>query len=386
MTDYLPIQKVRELTDAILSGGLNTPTDRDALLAGINRGYVAALPMRRNTLDQIESDLVAMNGVPYLTGYEVPLKTWLENVVHKLRARGRSEQALFQEALNDVAAKSEDIIREAQGIVPIPSETKELERIIHQDDLLAYGWLKRAMTVSASVARLIVTRYENGHKVTFPGSAQPIQSFGTGWLIGKQYIITNHHVINARSEGEPNSSESDLRKQAENTIVQFDYDSENAAGVISAVESLSTWVEWNATPDLDFAILQLEEPSPRTPLLLAPQALQQAGEKNLPVNIIQYPGGNPKSLGVRNNLISSLDEWQLRYFTDTMRGSSGSPVCNDNWQVIALHKATKYIHKNLNFQGKSTAWVNRGVRIDRIIEHIKTNHQSLWTAIDADLV
>jgi V8-like Glu-specific endopeptidase len=81
-----------------------------------------------------------------------------------------------------------------------------------------------------------------------------------------------------------------------------------------------------------------------------------------------------------------LEEWELRYFTDTEPGSSGSPVCNDNWQVIALHRATKYMHKNLNFQGKGTAYVNRGVRIDRIIAHLQEHHPSLWTAMKAKIV
>ena len=209
---------------------------------------------------------------------------------------------------------------------------------------------------------------------------------GTGWLLGQRYVITNHHVINARSEGEPNASEADLRKQAENTVVQFDYDSEGIGPTPSARASPSAWSPLNSSPILDFAILKLKEPpAGRRPLTLAPTALQEAGKQGLPVNIIQHPGGNAKMIGIRNNLVSRLDQWQLSYYTDTMQGSSGSPVCNDRWQVVALHRAWEYANQ-LMFQGKPTAWRNIGVRIDRLIEHLKDKEPALWAEIAADVV
>ena len=67
----------------------------------------------------------------------------------------------------------------------------------------------------------------------------------------------------------------------------------------------------------------------------------------------------------------------MRYFTDTLRGSSGSPVCNDLWQVLALHRAEYRMTQAVEFQGKTTAWANRGVRIDKIIEHLPEKHPGL---------
>ena len=152
------------------------------------------------------------------------------------------------------------------------------------------------------------------------------------------------------------------------------------------MEALAAWwPRYDKTP-LDFAILKLKQPSPRNPLTLAPQSLAQVGSDKLPVNIVQHPQGNPKMIGVRNNLVSSLEEWEIRYFTDTMRGSSGSPVCDDDWHVVALHRATVQLSQNVNFQGKDTAWVNRGVRIDRLIEHLKSEPSNLWAEIGAQVV
>lgn len=331
-------------------------------------------------LDQIKSDVNELNGVPYLVGGEVPLKIWLENGVHRLRRSFRPEQALFQELLDDVAAKSQ----QTAGGDAEPAGG--LERIIHEDDLLAYPWLSGAVKVGAAVARLIVLRHEGGNVVHWPGTNKPVTYRGAGWLIGPQHVITNHHVINARSESEPSAPEPDLRLQATTARVQFDYDFDGAEESNTPVESLAAWDDWRNQPPLDYAILKLAEPSTRTPVTLAPKSLAGFEDAVAPVNIIQHPNGNPKSIGVRNNLTSELAEHELRYFTDTMRGSSGSPVCNDLWQAVALHRAEFRLCTPTNFQGKDSAWVNRGVRIDRIIDHLEATQSELWSAIGASVV
>ncbi|MEM9840577.1 MAG: serine protease, partial [Pseudomonadota bacterium] len=109
------------------------------------------------------------------------------------------------------------------------------------------------------------------------------------------------------------------------------------------------------------------------------------GDDALPVNVIQHPGGSPKQLGIRNNLAARLTDKDLAYFTDTEGGSSGSPVCSDDWIVLALHKASTTVFGKLEFQGKKTAWVNVGTRVDLIIEDLEKNHAALWSAIGADI-
>ena len=378
MPNHLTPAQVNELADAIVSGGLATEDARDDLLSNINRDYVVALPIRLGVLDQIKSDLNELNGVEYLVGGEVPLRSWLENGVHRLRRTFRPEQAVFQRILDEVASKS---------IATVPEEepSEGLERVIHSDDLLDYSWLRGAMDVGAAVARIVVTRCEGGNVVTWPSTGKPVISQGTGWLIGPRHVITNHHVINARTESEPVAAESDLRRQVATARIQFDYDYQGAPEADTQVRDLSAWEIWSNVPALDYAILELAEPSTRTPLTMAPASLSDYQDTVAPVNIIQHPNGNPKAIGVRNNLTNELLEHELRYFTDTMRGSSGSPVCDDRWRVIALHRAEYRLNKPTNFQGKTSAWVNRGVRIDRIIDHLRSTRSELWQAIGASV-
>ena len=61
-----------------------------------------------------------------------------------------------------------------------------------------------------------------------------------------------------------------------------------------------------------------------------------------PVNILQHPDGRPREIAVRNNLLLSVDDdLTLTYGTDTERGSSGSPVLSDRWELVALHHSSK---------------------------------------------
>ena len=95
------------------------------------------------------------------------------------------------------------------------------------------------------------------------------------------------------------------------------------------------------------------------------------------VNIIQHPYGGPKKVALRNNLVYDSNFPKLRYFTDTDHGSSGSPVFNDAWEVVALHRASSFVY-NVNFQGRPAGWVNEGTHILAILEHIKVSNPSLF--------
>ncbi len=98
----LATDTIRQLTDALVPAGLATPDARDELLQGIYPGFVASLPVRSSPLDQVRSDLAAMNQVPALVDGQVPLRIWLENAVSRLRRTGYPEMASFQMVLAEL--------------------------------------------------------------------------------------------------------------------------------------------------------------------------------------------------------------------------------------------------------------------------------------------
>lgn len=370
MSDFLSIDTIHDLTRWGVEAGLATDVSRSLLMGGISRQFVASIPTPgvASPADQLQFDLLAMNDARLANG-EVPLQRWLTNAVGRIQRA--DAQPAFRAALEQVA---EQVTAETElGQPPAGG----VERIVHSDDLLPFDFLTGAIATGTSIARLTVTRHEHGVVVNTPGTAVPARSSGTGWLLSPDQLITNHHVISARSESEAAPSADDLSRQAVTMVVEFDVDRTDAQGTVVAVAALVA-----GDPALDYAVVQLAAAGDRRPLQLASaEAVVAAAREQLPVNIIQHPGGLAKELGIRNNLIASSDDTDLRYFTDTLGGTSGSPVCTDDWRVVALHKAWIRVSGGVDFQGKTTAWVNRGTRIDVIAAHLQTNAPEVWAKV-----
>jgi V8-like Glu-specific endopeptidase len=83
------------------------------------------------------------------------------------------------------------------------------------------------------------------------------------------------------------------------------------------------------------------------------------------VCIIQHPGGQTKKVALQHNLVRDVDTEKIQYWTDTDLGSSGSPVFDDRWDVVALHHFSVPAP-----QGDRVGVRNQGRRIDRIVERM----------------
>ena len=154
---------------------------------------------------------------------------------------------------------------------------------------------------------------------------------GTAWLIAPGLAITNHHVINARLSGQADAGQADLERQAASASLRFDFDAEDADGMRVASTGLVACYK-----ELDYAVLTVDGPEGRTIPRLAPFPVTLDATARIAVNIVQHPRGKAKRVALRNNLVTDADATSVRYFTDTEAGSSGSPVCDDQWRVVAL--------------------------------------------------
>ena len=223
----------------------------------------------------------------------------------------------------------------------IPSNPAELEKIIgSKDNLLTISWLEKALTASKAVCRIVMA---NGAK-------------GTGFLTKDGYLFTNNHVI-----GSPEA--------VKGARAEFNYE----VGPDGNVRPLSTY-ELDATgfitspvPELDFARVRLVDNPANSykqwgGLDIAPNALPAVGD---PVTIIQHPGGMDKRIALRANEVLQVTNQYVHYTTDTEGGSSGSPVFNNFWQVIALHHAGKAV--NVNGQQRDA---NEGILFRDIFDFI----------------
>ncbi|MBW5482776.1 trypsin-like peptidase domain-containing protein [Streptomyces bambusae] len=368
---YLPQEDVQRLKDTALEQGLADPMMRRLLFTGILPKYVGALPVLPAPGPQVLSDLNSMNRVERLIDGTVPLAVWLRNAVDQLTDAAARD--IYQEALDQV-------VRDAAGepdVAPdVPTgETKE--EIIFRDDTVPFAFLSAGALAGSSVARVKVLPYQGGALL------QPLAlpHNGTGWLIAPGLLVTNHHVVNARSRTEGARQvvdETDLKLQATGSRSRFDYLTEDDPDVqeIPGAELLA-WDE-----KLDYAVLRLADTAPKTYLRVATEPLVVTKDVPVAVNIIQHPGGEPKRIALRNNLVFEADEQDVRYFTDTRGGSSGSPVMTDDWTVVALHRGTRRV-TDVSFQGKSTAFVNVGTQLSAVMRHLREHAPQVHDEITA---
>ncbi len=182
-------------------------------------------------------------------------------------------------------------------------------------------------------------------------------SSGTGFLVDNNIIITNHHVIPDQAT-------------AKTCKVQFNFQN-NAVGNANAIESFSL------DPDQGFATSPATE-NDWTAVKLATDANTRWGalklrenqtEKNRHVIIIQHPNGLYKQIAFYHNFVRFADDRVIQYLTDTQPGSSGAPVFDNEWNLIALH------HSGGNIREPGTKRIvfrNEGIHINKVIEGLKT--------------
>jgi endonuclease G len=242
-----------------------------------------------------------------------------------------------------------------------------LERVLGgSSELLGANFLEIGAAAARSVGRINL-RGSNGRTL----------GFGTGFLVSSRLLLTNHHVLATGDE----AARSDF---------ELGYQDDTAGRLSAAVVfDLDPEAFFLADPDLDFALVAVRERSGQgAPLadfgwsrLIAQQGKVLLGEC---VNIVQHPNGEPKQLALRANQVIDLLDGFIHYETDTLAGSSGSPVFNDQWEVVALHHSgvprTDTDGNYLTWEGEIwteemgedlLAWVaNEGVRISSIVERI----------------
>jgi len=345
MSDLLDYQTLEDLIQAA-DGAELWETDKRRLAFFRITDLRGRVPRAGSDALQLRMDLQYLNASAPRDGVH-PLLIWLQNV--RPLVADREQQDFFEKLL----ARLEG--RPAGGGSPSAAVIAALQReaILAQDDMLPVGYLQAGLAAARSVARLLVSRYENGEE-------QTKRYWGTGWLLTDTLLITNHHVFNARDGNEAAAAAADFRKQAMGAAVQFDLDAADGASEPAEVVELL-----GADENLDYAIVRLKAGQNRPGLLVDWSPFSLRPSDVAPLNIIQHPNGQPKKIAIRNNLATAAASPELRYFTSTLGGSSGAPVFNDKWRVVGIHRGSIGT-KVLSFQGHSTAIVNLGTQMAAI--------------------
>jgi endonuclease G len=225
------------------------------------------------------------------------------------------------------------------------------------NDLQPIAFMTEGAAVRRAVAKIVVDTDEYHEE-------------GSGFLVSPGVLITNQHVIRDTAA-------------AHGAIVIFDYE-------LDELGQRRNETRYRLDPDrlelyspeeggLDYALVAVGERIEGGAALaeLGYCALNNSKDRHfigMNVNIIQHPGGERKQIACRNNLLTHRTETTLLYETDTNVGSSGSPVFNDDWEVVALHHYGEPFTELFDMVGRALPLnVNEGIRISRIYDDLATN-------------
>src|SRR3712207_816397 len=129
--------------------------------------------------------------------------------------------------------------------------------------------------------------------------------------------------------------------------------------------------------DLDFALVALGRllDGDLASVSLSACPLSDSGAKHLVgglVNVVQHPDGDTKQIVVRENRILHRGDHVLHYLTDTEPGYSGSPVFNDQGEVVALHHWGGPQREVVGADGRPLRGdINGGIRVSQMGADLK---------------
>jgi len=229
---------------------------------------------------------------------------------------------------------------------PPREPAKLLEKIINTADFVGARFLDAGVAAARAVGR-----------VNIRDGAGQVSGFGTGSLVSPSLLLTNHHVL-------PDAA------TAATSVVEFNYqDGIDGLPLAAVVHGFDPDRFFVADEERDFALVAVAA----SPAELAPfgynRLIEAEGKAIIGeyVTIVQHPRGEKKQVALRENKIVDIPDRFLHYAADTEPGSSGSPVFNDQWEVVALHHASVHAPERPDLGG----FVNEGIRVSRIAAFVR---------------
>lgn len=365
-----------------------TGADQKALAEALAAAYPDPSQLNQMLVARLEQPLAGITAP-----YPLTHATW--EVVAFYRAKGHLLKlvaaARASQPDNPVLAQAAE--RFAFSIASRP--TAQLEKIVKTTSVPfpVTRWRERLAQCEVCVCRIEVPT-NNG------------LSFGTGFLVGADLVLTNHHVMAAAIAGQTKShTPGGLTADPAKVILRFDYkELSDKTPVHLGVETTlaADWlvdssphskadlqpapkIDTPTADELDFALLRLSTPIGDQPIAMGKESDRDAKargwitlpeaewpfEQHSALFILQHPKGAPMNLALdlEARMTVNANRTRVTYQTGTEPGSSGSPCFNQFWEVIALHHAGDPSYPDLH-----PAAFNEGIPISRIVERLKARN------------
>jgi len=200
-------------------------------------------------------------------------------------------------------------------------------------------------------------------------SGSPGSWAGTGFLVSPNLLLTNHHVLNSI-------------ETARAAVCMFNYET-SASG-----ETDEETQTFRLQPDELFVTSPLQGGLDYTFVWIESAAAERQGYVRMrrsaftihpgdQANVIQHPDGRKKEIAIHDNEALQDTGLLLHFATDTEGGSSGSPVFNNRWDLIALHHASTANDSNLTLpDGTKPDFLNEGIKLSAIAADLEVRNQS----------
>ncbi len=308
----------------------------DLIADDLSNDYQNNIIQTRARLSALERDNA--QGILSRQDYNIELAQ-LRGAVTYLIDQIESEQEI-QNILKNIGPSLS--IKEAPTRLSV--DKASLEKIMGgRDDMQEIEWLTKAINASKSVCKIELTTGEAG----------------TGWILYDRYLMTNNHVIGSKED-------------ANKARAVFNFEKGNEEG--ETMIFFSPKDGFYTDPGLDYTLLAVKDADKLKDFgSLQVETFNEPAKDQL-VNIIQHPHGKSKKLAMPDEVISVWPEKNyLFYLADTEPGSSGSPVFNQDWKVVALHHAGRDKDGGgmvINAAGDKQE-ANRGILIKAILSDLE---------------
>ena len=259
-----------------------------------------------------------------LVGLPVPTDT----IVHRLGDSSPFVHASLRRQLTEVWGLADDhpaivtlsefLLRTGSTTsIQLPTDAAGFEKLLGTEWPVPIETYRMGLQAAESVAHVLL---------------QDQLPIGTAFLIdgaavhesleGRAVLVTNEHVIPRpeRNDGAP----------ANAITVRFDAHDHGSIGGFEAL-----W--WCDRDELDAVLLvspeldRLDIPRLR-PVMNLPPVMPGAH-----VYIVGHPGGRSLCLSIRGNDLLDHDGVRIHYLSPTEKGSSGSPVFDQAWNLVGIH-------------------------------------------------
>ncbi|HKU38545.1 MAG TPA: TRAFs-binding domain-containing protein [Polyangiales bacterium] len=192
-----------------------------------------------------------------------------------------------------------------------------------QEGPVKFKWHLESVARARAVGR-VEDRFGNAFGSGFVTSARNFFA----WADEKDAVfVTNSHVLGRLDSG---------ALQPENAQVRFEaVDNDVAIPVLDLIwespkSELDTTIVWLTRVPENVELLPLAPAEP-------PPVFVEASKRRL--YIIHYPKGGELALSLHDNTQVGWKQPHIHYRTATENGSSGSPVFDDQWKLVAVHHA-----------------------------------------------